>query len=208
MMMDLRLQASGLRKDFNRKGIFRDVTFTVGAGETLLITGSNGSGKSTLVKIISDVLSPTAGTLDLIVDRDTVTRRSRWCGLVSPYLQLYDEFSALENLELCLRIRGYQAASGPMMSALETVGLAKRGKDVVRTFSSGMKQRLKYAFALIHEPAVLILDEPTANLDAGGIGMVRKVMQDQRNKGILIVATNDLTDVEQYDCRIDLHGTR
>ncbi|MBM2842063.1 MAG: lipoprotein-releasing system ATP-binding protein lolD, partial [Bacteroidetes bacterium] len=78
----------------------------------------------------------------------------------------------------------------------------------VRTFSSGMKQRVKYAFALIHQPPILILDEPMANLDSSGVEMVRDIMKKQWQDGILVVATNDITDVEEYDHRVDLGSRR
>jgi heme exporter protein A len=69
-----------------------------------------------------------------------------------------------------------------------------------------MKQRLKYAFALVHRPRVLILDEPTANLDADGVGIVQEIMREHRQSGILIVVTNDLRDIEQYDTQVDLNA--
>ena len=77
----------------------------------------------------------------------------------------------------------------------------------MRTYSSGMKQRLKYAFALVHMPPVLILDEPMANLDAEGMEIVRQIMNEQRSRGILIVATNDLTDLHSFDHQVDLNAT-
>lgn len=207
--MQVSLKASGLKKIFNRRVIFDGVGFALGSGETLLITGRNGSGKSTLVKIIADVLTPSAGEVTLSRDGIPVSEhRHRFFGLVSPYLQLYDEFSAEENLHLAQRIRGLREEPGEADRLLSLLGILQRKRDPVRTYSSGMKQRAKYAMALVHRPPVLILDEPMSNLDAEGFDAVRTVMQGQRDEGILVVATNDLADVDHYEHRIDLNAGR
>ncbi len=206
--MSIELRGAALRKVFNRRTIFDRVEFEVHSGQTLLVTGRNGSGKSTLVKIISRVLTPTAGTVSLSLD-DTAVGDQAWTGavgLVSPYLQLYDEFSARENLVLALTMRGSRSDPARIAGLLEEVALTARADDPVRTYSSGMKQRVKYAFALIHRPPVLILDEPMANLDADGMGLVRRVMTAQRASGLLVVATNDLSDVDTHDFRVDLNA--
>ena len=207
--MDLILEAAGVRKVFNRRTIFDGISFRVVQGGTLLISGRNGSGKSTLVKILAGVLSPTAGDVTLAgPPQRSASERTRWVGFVSPYLQLYEEFTAMENLHLALSLRGARADSKSGTELLDLLGLADRRHDPVRTFSSGMKQRVKYAFALVHRPPVLILDEPMANLDAEGIEAVRGLMRAQCSQGILVVATNELTDVERYEERVDLHGAR
>lgn len=203
----MRIEGRGLRKVFNRRVIFRDVSFVLGEGEVLLVTGRNGSGKSTLVKIISHVLSPTAGTVVFALDGVPVKGMvARHVGLVSPYLQLYDEFTAAEHLRFAMTIRGLRPDPGGADDVLRRVGLHHRREDPVRTYSSGMKQRLKYAFALLHRPPVLLLDEPMSNLDAEGVAMVHGVMEEQRGRGVLVVATNDLTDLDRYDARVDLNG--
>lgn len=200
----LRLTGRGLRKEFDRRTVFRDVDFTAGAGETLLITGRNGSGKSTLVRIMCGVLSPSAGTIALEGAGDPHLR----AGLVAPYLQMFEEFSPLENLQIGAGLRGMHFDAGRARELLERVGLAGRLHDAVRTFSSGMKQRVKYAFALQHDPPVLLLDEPAANLDEEGIALTRAVMAEQRRRGVLVVATNDLADVETFERRVDLNAAR
>jgi len=207
--MDLRLTASNVKKVFNRRTIFAGISFSMTSGQTLLVSGRNGSGKSTLVKIISDVLTPSDGEITLHLPRgSTKDGRFPFVGLVAPYLQVYDEFSALENLDISLRLRGLAARPERALDLLERVGLSGRTNDIVRTFSSGMKQRVKYAMALMHEPAVLLLDEPMANLDAEGMAIVRSTMEEQCTKGILIVATNDLTDLEHFDYQVDLNVVR
>ncbi len=205
----LRIAGKDLRKEFDRRPVFRDVSFSASAGETLLVTGRNGSGKSTLVKIICGVLSPGGGTLTVTQDQDGPVREARnLFGLVSPYLQLFDEFSAVENLSIAMGIRGLPFDPAAADGLLERVAIYPRRHDPVRTYSSGMKQRAKYAFALIHTPPVLVLDEPMSNLDGDGTAVVRAVMAEQRRRGILVVATNDMSDIETYDGRIDLNERR
>jgi ABC-type multidrug transport system ATPase subunit len=208
MTMDITFTARSLRKTFNRRVIFRDVSLEARAGHTVLISGRNGSGKSTLVKLLSRVLTPTGGTMNLTVNGREVAEPD-WpavVGLVSPYFQLYEEFSARENLELALTLRGRRIDRGRIDDLLQEVSLFPRAEEAVRTFSSGMKQRVKLAFALVSRPSVLFLDEPMTNLDAEGIALVRTIMARQCETGMLFVATNDATDVQRYDTRVDLNG--
>jgi heme exporter protein A len=207
--MDLSLAATDLKKDFNRRTIFQDVSFSLRAGETLLISGRNGSGKSTLAKIIAEVLSPSKGEVSLMIGRSLWKGgRYPFIGFVAPYLQLYEEFSANEMLALSLALRGLPRNPDRIQELLRFVGLEGRDNDLIRTYSSGMKQRVKLAMAIVHQPPVLILDEPMANLDADGIAMVRGVMQDHLSSGCLIVATNDRTDISHYNTLVDLNAHR
>jgi heme exporter protein A len=121
---------------------------------------------------------------------------------------LYDEFSARENLELGSSLRGLRPDPDRISGLLDRVGLPAKRPDPVRTYSSGMKQRAKLAFALVHRPPILVLDEPMANLDADGMAMVRAVMDEHRRSGILVVATNDPTDIDHPDQEVSLHGAR
>lgn len=204
--MTATFQADGLKKVFNRRVIFEKISFSLSMNQTLLITGRNGSGKSTLVKILSDVLTPSAGKISISVDgMDQAKERNRYLGFVSPYLQLYDEFTAAENLQRSWNIRGLADRFNPD-ELLDFLGLLHRKDDQVRTYSSGMKQRVKYLLALAHRPPILILDEPTSHLDGEGIRVVQEIMRLQRERGILVVATNDLQDVSEYEVRIDLNA--
>jgi len=194
---DIRLSAVDLRKDFNRRPVFSGVTFDLGPGESLAVSGRNGSGKSTLLKIVASLLSPTAGSVRLSVGGAPVPARFifREIGMVAPYLQVYEEFTALENLSIIDRIRGSSHTAAEYERLLAMVSLEKRKHDGVRTFSSGMKQRLKYALAWMGRPGLLLLDEPRTNLDAEGVGMMLTVFAEQRKEGIVIIATNEHEDV-------------
>jgi len=208
-MTSMRLSLSNVSKEFNRRSIFRDVSFTLGGGDSLVITGRNGSGKSTLVKIICGLLTPTRGTITYSFEGKSIEHDNvrNHIGLVSPYLQLYDEFSGLENLELLSQIRSDRVLEkGRIEEVLNDVGLWERRRDFLRTYSSGMRQRLKYAFALVHKPDILVLDEPTSNLDADGVEMVRSRVTEQKQDSILIVATNDAEESTWCAKKIELGG--
>jgi heme exporter protein A len=210
-MSTMTLTLSDVSKEFNRRSIFRNVSFSLGNGDSLVITGRNGSGKSTLVKILCGLLSPTKGTIAYTsegksIEHDNVRNH---IGLVSPYLQLYDEFTGWENLELLSNIRSDRVLEqGRIEEVLRDVGLWERRNDFLRTYSSGMRQRLKYAFALVHKPEILVLDEPTSNLDADGIEMVRRRVEEQKNGSILILATNDAEEATWCSRMIDLGSVR
>jgi heme exporter protein A len=206
-MKTLNVTATGVAKEFNRRTIFRDVSFSLAPGQSLAITGRNGSGKSTLVKVVAGLLSATRGKVEFSTDGKKLDLENlRYhIGFVSPYFQMYDEFSGMENLELLSQIRSDEGVDGKrIQDVLERVGLWERKSDDVRTYSSGMKQRLKYAFAVLHRPPLLILDEPTSNLDEDGITMVRGVIDEQKRSGILIVATNDSDEARWCSGNIEL----
>ncbi len=206
----VKLELAGISKTFNRRVIFSGISLSMEHTASLTITGRNGSGKSTLMKIIAGVLSPTKGNVTIASDGKPVPRAEHYTlfGFVSPYLQLYDEFSGYENLDLALHIRGLHRDGRRIQDMLDRVGLGDRGGDLLRTYSSGMKQRLKYAAALIHRPQILLLDEPTSNLDENGKAIVHEVVREQREHGLLIVATNEKEEVGLCERTLNLDPSR
>lgn len=203
----MNLKAKNLKKVFNRRVVFRELSFEVGSGQVLTVTGPNGSGKSTVSKIICGVLTQTSGEIVLSNGDGKIGREKvyRHVGLVSPYLELYGEFTALENLKIEIRARNLpKSGEERALEILERVGLFNRRNDELKGFSSGMKQRLKYASALIHEPDVLVLDEPTANLDVAGIDMVLSVIEQYRKDKIVVLATNDTEEAALGDVKVVL----
>jgi heme exporter protein A len=193
-MSSFRLSAENITKTFNRRTIFSQISFSLASPESLAITGRNGSGKSTLAKIVAGVLSATSGEVRYEMNGTFLDEEAKkvHIGFVSPYLNLYDEFSAVENLFLLMRMRSTKRPNKVSPDdLLKRFGLWQRKDDAVRGYSTGMKQRLKYVFALIHSPLVLILDEPTTNLDNDGIKVVEEVVREQKHSSLLIVATND-----------------
>jgi heme exporter protein A len=190
------LRLDTLTHRFGRRTLFEDLNLTVRPGEWLAITGRNGSGKTTLMRILAGLARPTRGTAYLLYQDTPLTDADRRnaLGFVTPDLTLDAELTAQENLRFHAQMRGLKPGSEDAL--LEQVGLAGRGDDRVKTFSSGMRQRLKYAFALQHSPALLLLDEPTANLDTSGAEIVERVKAAQRERGILVVATNEPHEAE------------
>jgi len=203
----MKLTASHLTKEFNRRAIFSDISFTMEIGDSLAITGKNGAGKSTLIKTLAGLLSPTRGAVEYSLNgkKVEVDALRDQIGMVSPYLMLYDEFTAMENLTLLSRIRsnGFPIEE-QSKELLERFSLWTKRHELVRTFSSGMKQRLKFVFAVLHRPRLLFVDEPTSNLDAEGVRVVRGMIEKQKKTGMLIVATNSAQEAKWCKKRIHL----
>jgi heme exporter protein A len=181
---------------FGARVVLENVSFRIGGGEVGVVTGANGSGKSTLLRIAAGLLTPNTGVVNIELDGKPLddNARRRCIGYVSPDLTLYRELTAAENLAFFAELRGIRPTRERLVQALTEVGLRGRGRDLVSGYSSGMRQRLKYAFALLGRPPILILDEPTANLDAEGVAMVESLVARQRaqvNGGLVIVATNE-----------------
>lgn len=197
----VRVELRDLAKSFNRRPIFDSVTAVVEDGHALCVTGANGSGKSTLLRLICGLLRPSHGEVLISVDGQNhppAEARNSF-GLVAPDVALYGELTALENMAFFARVRGLPAATAGFEALIEWLGLAGRGDDEVHTYSSGMRHRLKYACALLHHPPILLLDEPSTNLDEDGIAVVRQVMAEQKQRGLLIFATNDPREVALGD---------
>jgi heme exporter protein A len=195
-----------LGQSFNNRMIFNDITFQVKSGGSLVITGPNGSGKTTLLRIICHLIQPKLGKVTFSHKNNTISDDKVYShlGLVSPYLQLYNSLTALENFNFFSRIRGMQPDISFFKEMMENLGLRGREMDEVKTYSSGMMQRLKYVMALIHNPEILILDEPTANLDEEGIANVYDIMEKQKKSKILILATNEHEEIRFGEIQLRL----
>ena len=127
-------------------------------------------------------------------------------GLATPELEFYEEFTASENLVFAGETRGLASPARAAAEALEQVGLSPRAHDRVSAFSSGMKQRLRIAFALLHQPPLLMLDEPGSHLDDAGRDVVRAVVARQASRGLVLLATNDAQEVQLAGARLELRG--
>jgi heme exporter protein A len=186
-----------LAKRYNRRQVFSALNGQVLEGKSLVITGANGSGKSTLVRVLCGLARPSRGQVTVHLDGVTLEPVDcrREIGVVAPDLSLYGELTAEENLSFFARVRGLELTKRDFGSMLERVGLTGRGGDPVSEYSSGMRQRLKYAQALLHRPRLLFLDEPTANLDEAGSAIVADIIAEQKTRGILVLATNEPEEV-------------
>ena len=198
------LRAINLTKKFDRKIIFENVSFELSEGSSLAITGKNGSGKSTLIKIIANVIEKSGGEINFFSNGTEVKREHfyKYIGFVSPYLNLYDEFTGYENLKIISNIRGTKGDN--IDGVLKKVGLYDRRHDLLKIYSSGMKQRLKIAFSILHNPEILLFDEPTSNLDSEGINVVDEITNDYKNGRILVIATNDEHEKSLCESEVNL----
>lgn len=195
-----------LSKEYSCRRLFADVSITIPDRSAFVVLGHNGAGKTTFLRIICGLVPATSGQVDFVHCGKVLTAAEKRAklGLVSPELELYGELSAVENLEFFSGVRGLPFTLQRAREILEFVGLKGRGHDYVCTFSSGMKQRMKYAQALLHDPHVLILDEPTANLDEVGVALVDAIIRRQKEKGIVIMATNEPREVCYGDQQLSL----
>jgi heme exporter protein A len=196
-MTDYTVTLDNLVKYFGRRLVFENLSFQFEAGSIYGIAGPNGSGKSTLVKIIANVISPTSGKVNHLNSGKKIEPEELhdYIGFISPYLFLYDEFTANENLAHFSSIRGIKFDANRAAFLLDALGLYDRRNDIVRGYSSGMKQRLKLIFALLHFPRLLILDEPTSNLDNSGKDKFYELIEAEGKKNLVLVASNEEADL-------------
>jgi heme exporter protein A len=204
LAFNLSLERVGKR--FGPRVVFSDVSSSVTSGQILTITGPNGSGKSTLLRIAAGLMAPSAGKVAISSSGQNLEpfERQSNIGYVAPDLILYRELTGVENLRFFARLRGIDLPRADLGALLEKVGLKGRGKDLVGAYSSGMRQRLKYAFALMHAPPILMLDEPTANLDEFGAAIVRQIVDEQRQLGLVVIATNEASEAAWGDTVVQL----
>ncbi len=197
------LKVEDVGKRFGERKVFSKINFELFTGDSIAIVGSNGSGKSTLLKVILALLTPSKGVVQYIEDQTVLSDdifRS-YISFVSPYLNLYDHLTAEENLIFFSTVAGFHVTGKEINALLEKVGLEGRGMDYVMGYSSGMKQRLKYAVALLKKPEFLFLDEPTSNLDDDGKKIVFDIVEEYRSSSIILIATNEK---EEYDLAKDI----
>jgi ABC-2 type transport system ATP-binding protein len=201
------LEVCNLRKRFGQVTAVDGVSFRVARGEAVGLLGPNGAGKTTTVSLICGLLAPDDGEVridgaPLRSDTDPVKRK---LGVVTQDLALYDELSARENLRLFGTLYDLPRVelAGAMAEALELVGLADRARDAVKTFSGGMKRRLNLAAALLHDPAILLLDEPTVGVDPQSRNAIFDNLETLRNRGkSLLYTTHYMEEAERLCDRI------
>jgi heme exporter protein A len=197
------LSFENLRRRFGRLSVLEGVSGEVGPGELLLVTGPNGSGKSTLLRCLAGLLAPEKGTIRYWEDDgalDTDERRRR-VGYVAPDLALYSELTVAENLEFFARLR----RTGPEHGLEVLRRLALPTDRMAGALSSGMRQRLRWGWALLHRPRLLLLDEPFQNLDAPGEAATRELLYEHLDQdGLAVVANPSNLEIDRVTRHIHL----
>jgi heme exporter protein A len=197
------IEADKLVKAYGLLPVLRGLTLDIPRGQFLALLGANGSGKSTLIRLLTGLARPTAGTLRIggwTLPAEAAAVRSQ-IGLVSHRLLLYENLTAQENLRFFGRLYNLsgKALDDRIAVVLEQVGLYRRRNDLARHYSRGMSQRLSIARALLHDPDVLLLDEPHTGLDASSSQTLDRLLTDARQQGRTIVMAT-----HQFDKTVEL----
>lgn len=178
------IAARGLGRRFGSKRVLRDLDLDVEAGGFLLVTGPNGSGKSTFLALVAGLLAPTEGAIEVAVERAQI-------GYLAHEPLVYRELTALENLDLYGRLYHVPERREHIGALLERFGLWESRHERVGSFSRGMQQRLALCRTLLHDPELLLLDEPYSSLDAGASSLVDGLLGELAQERTVAVATHD-----------------
>jgi ABC-type multidrug transport system ATPase subunit len=178
------IRARGLDKRFGEKRVLRGVDLDVGDGDFVVVTGPNGSGKTTLLRLVAGLLAPSAGELGVRAERAGI-------GFLSHEPLVYRELTPIENLQLFARLYRIPERGERIGMLLERFGLWDVRHERAGTFSRGMLQRLALCRTLLHDPGLLLLDEPFNALDAEGAGLLDRELAELRGERTFLVATHD-----------------
>lgn len=184
------ISLTNIGKRFNREWIFRNLNYTFTAPKKYAITGPNGSGKSTLLQVIAGAVTHNEGSIQysILNTQYSTEKLFQHLSIAAPYLELIEEMTANELLDFH---SAFKELSIPKQDALHIVNLEKAADKQIRYYSSGMKQRLKLAQAFFSRIPLLLLDEPTTNLDADGIALYHRLITNYTGGKLVIISSND-----------------
>jgi ABC-type multidrug transport system ATPase subunit len=187
--MIITLQNIGRR--FNREWIFKGVDYTFTSGESYAILGPNGSGKSTLLQVLNGSLSPSSGKIEFVNDSKPIEIETVFThlSLAAPYLELIEEFTMSEMIDFHFKFKSFKPGMDKAQ-LIDLLNLPKSANKLIKYFSSGMKQRLKLALAFCADTPMLMLDEPTSNLDTQGVDWYLNLVQQFAAGRLTIVCSN------------------
>ena len=194
------VQVDHLTKRFKEITAVNDLSFGVQQGEIFGFLGQNGAGKSTTIRMLLTLIAPTSGSIT-VFNKSLQSHRSailQQVGAIIEKPDLYTYLTALQNVKLMAQLSGCNKTESELLQQLEMVGLGTRARSKVKTFSQGMKQRLGIACALVHNPQLIILDEPTNGLDPQGIADIRNLILQlsKSEKKTIIISSHLLNEVE------------
>jgi heme exporter protein A len=200
-----------ISKDYDRKNVFKNVSFDLKTSQSLAITGKNGSGKSTLIKIIANIINPNSGSYKILHNDNEISQNKLYkvTGLIAPYLNLYDELTGYENLLFFYNLKTGVNKLNPQKKSIinkyfDELNLTNAKDEQVKNYSSGMRQRLKFAFAVMNDPELLLLDEPTSNLDNEGRDIFFKIIENRKKNCLILLATNDEQERKLCDASLNI----
>ncbi len=200
------VRVTDLTKQFKNLTAVDQLSYTVNEGDVYGFLGQNGAGKSTSIRMMLTLIEPSSGEIEIFGMNLAKHRREilSQIGAVIDKPDVYKYLSAYDNLQLFAKFSGINPSRQQLMDQLELVGLAQRANDKVKTFSQGMKQRLGIGIALIHNPRLIILDEPTNGLDPQGIADIRNLILylSRESKKTVIVSSHLLSEIEQIATRV------
>jgi ABC-type multidrug transport system ATPase subunit len=203
--MDI-IKVSHLSKKFKDLTAVNDLSFTVQEGDVYGFLGQNGAGKSTTIRMLLTLIAPTTGEIELFGKKLYGNKHEilSQMGAVIEKPDVYKYLSAYENLKLFAKLSDKKISHQQLMDQLEMIGLVSRAHDKVKTFSQGMKQRLGIGIALVHDPRLIILDEPTNGLDPQGIADIRNLILhlSRERKKTVLVSSHLLNEIEQVATRV------
>jgi heme exporter protein A len=185
------IRARRLQKRYGDKRVLRGIDFELAAADFLVVTGPNGSGKTTLLRLCAGLAAPTGGELTLAYDRAAA-------GFLAHESLVYRELTAVENLDLYGRLYRVRERRERIGMLLERFGLWDARRERAGSYSRGMLQRLALCRTLLHEPELLILDEPYSALDADGVALLDRELAERRGRATFVVATHDPGRVEPF----------
>lgn len=201
------IQVQGLTKKFGLQfTAVNDLSFSVNKGDVYGFLGQNGAGKSTTIRMLLSLITPTSGSIEIFgmplqANRAAIMQN---VGAVIEKPAMYEYLTAYQNLKIFSALSGVSKTRVQLLKELDVVGLAARAHDLVRTFSQGMKQRLAIAIAMVNDPQLILLDEPTNGLDPQGIADIRNlILQLSRVQGkTVLVSSHLLSEIEQVATRL------
>ncbi len=200
------IEVENLTKKFKEITAVNDLSFSVNEGDVYGFLGQNGAGKSTTIRMLLTLIKPSAGNIS-IFNKSISSHREEILSRIGAIIEkpdLYNYLTAYENVAYLAKLSGKKASRSVIMQFLEMVGLSERAGSKVKTFSQGMKQRLGIAVALVHDPALIILDEPTNGLDPQGIADTRELIKNLSHEHgkTVMVSSHLLSEIELIVNRI------
>ena len=191
----MKIELRNLGKRFNHNWIFRRLDYHFESGQAYAITGANGSGKSTLLQVIAGATQQSEGTISYTLQQPVAPEdHYKQLALAAPYLDLVEEFSLAEFLAFHQSFKPFLPAFS-IPAIIEYIGLEAAARKQIRNFSSGMKQRVKLAQAVFSNVPVVMLDEPTSNLDVKGIDLYQRLVHELCRDRLLIICSNDESEI-------------